>query len=85
MNWWIEGVGLAAGTLTTLAYMPQAIKTLKTKHTKDISLGMYMMMTAGIGLWFTYGVLLGSLAIMLANSVSLMLALMILVMKLRHG
>lgn len=80
-----EWVGLLAAILTTAAYVPQTLKVLREKHTHSLSLGMYLMITAGIGLWFIYGVMLDSLSLMLANGITFLMALTILIMKIRHG
>lgn len=81
----ITVVGFIAAGLTTFSFLPQALKTLKSKHTKDISLGMYAMFTTGIGLWLVYGLLLMDWPIILANIVTLALAGVILILKLKHG
>lgn len=52
---WVTVMGYLSGACTTTAFLPQAIKILKTKHTKDLSLGMYAILTSGIGLWCAYG------------------------------
>lgn len=75
-------VGLAAGFCTTLAFLPQAIKTWTSKSAKDISLGMYTIFCTGVVLWLTYGIMIGDLPIILTNAVTLMLALSILFFKL---
>lgn len=80
-----EIIGYAAAILTTAAYVPQAIKVFRDKHTQSISLGMYSLITIGIGLWFVYGWMLGSPSLMLANGITFVLAAAILWMKLRHG
>lgn len=80
-----EWIGYAAAFLTTAAYVPQALKVVREKHTASISLGMYSMMTGGIACWFFYGVMLGSPSLMLANGITFLLALTILIMKIRHG
>lgn len=80
-----EWIGSIAAFLTTAAYVPQALKVLREKHTKSISLGMYSMMTAGIACWFFYGVMLQSPSLMLANGTTFILAATILLMKIRHG
>lgn len=82
---WMTAIGLAAAFCTTVAYLPQAIKTIKTKHTKDLSLGMYSIMTIGIALWLVYGILVGDLPITVANAVTLLFAGTILGMKLKYG
>ena len=81
----IDWVGGAAAALTTTAFIPQAWKVWRTNHTTDISLGMYILFTTGVGLWLAYGILLGSLPIIIANSVTLLLAGVVLVMKLKFG
>lgn len=78
-------VGSVAATLTTIAFLPQAIQVIKTKSTRDISLTMYLVFTAGVGFWLTYGILLGALPIIIGNVVTLILALIVLVMKIKHG
>ncbi len=77
--------GLLAGACTTGAMVPQVIKTMKTRQTADISLLMYVFLTAGILLWLVYGLLLHELPIIVANTVSLVLAATVLVLKVRHG
>jgi MtN3 and saliva related transmembrane protein len=74
-----------AGTLTTIAFVPQLTKTWKTKSAEDISFGMFAIFCTGVLLWLLYGVLIGALPVILANSVTLVLAGAILVLKLRYG
>ena len=78
-------LGIVAGTLTTVSFLPQVIKTFSTKHTKDISLLMYLLFSVGLILWTIYGVQVGSLPVILANSVTLVLSFAIIYMKLKHG
>lgn len=80
-----EWVGYAAAVLTTAAYVPQMIKILRHRHTQSISLGMYVLITAGLALWFVYGVMIGSPSIMLANSLTCTIAFIILIMKIKYG
>lgn len=75
-------IGLAAGFCTTAAFLPQAIKTWKSKSAKDLSLGMYLIFCTGVMLWLTYGILINDLPIILTNVVTLTLALSILYFKL---
>ncbi len=77
-------LGLVAATCTTIAFIPQAIKTIRTKHTKDLSLGMYALLTIGIILWLTYGVIKNDLPIILANGVTLVFAATILFLKIKY-
>ncbi len=76
---------LLAGTLTTIAFLPQLIRTWQTKSTKDISLGMFLIFTGGVLLWLIYGVLISSLPVMFANGLTFLLASAILVLKIRYG
>lgn len=78
-------LGYLAGTLTTAALIPQVWRTFRTKDVSGISLRMYVVFTSGIAVWLAYGVLLGETPMMLANSVSLVLACAVLAMKLKYG
>jgi len=75
-------IGLAAGFCTTVAFLPQAVKTWRSKSAKDLSLGMYLIFCTGVVLWLTYGILISDLPIILTNSVTLILAISILYFKL---
>lgn len=79
-----EIIGLFAGGLTTIAFIPQVIKVWKTKSTHDISLAMFVMFWIGILLWLVYGIMIGSKAIMIANSLTLILAGSILYFKIKY-
>jgi len=81
----LEWIGYMAATLTTLSFVPQALKTIRSRDTRGISLGMYVVFTIGIVAWFVYGLVLGSWPMILANAVTFLLAATILVLKLRHG
>ena len=78
-------IGAVAAALTTVAFVPQAIKALHERQTAGISLTMYALFTAGVALWFVYGLLLGRFPIYLANGITLALASVILLTKLRFG
>ena len=80
-----EILGYVGGTLTTASFLPQVIKTAKSKSTKDISLVMYLMFTCGVVCWLLHGLGLGSMPMVLANAVVLVLTLAILIMKLKLG
>jgi MtN3 and saliva related transmembrane protein len=80
-----ELIGYVAASLTTLSFVPQAVKTIRTRDTYAISLGMYATFSIGSALWFAYGVTLGSWPIILANGVTFLLAATILALKIRHG
>ena len=78
-------IGYIAGTLTTVAYLAQVLRTLKHRRTKDISLGMYLMLCTGIGLWLVYGIFIHSWPVIIANAVTLVLSGAVLVMKIKFG
>jgi MtN3 and saliva related transmembrane protein len=78
-------IGYIAGTLTTVAYLAQVLRTLKHRRTKDISLGMYLMLCTGIGLWLVYGIFIHSWPVIIANAITLVLSGTVLVMKIRFG
>ncbi len=80
-----EWLGYVAATLTTLAFVPQAAQAIRTHDTRSISLPMYATFTAGVAFWLGYGLVLGSWPIIVANIVTLALAITILVLKLRYG
>ncbi len=79
-----DAIGMVAGTLTTLAFLPQVVKTWKSRSTRDISLTMFLAFTAGVGLWLVYGILIEAWPVILSNLVTLLLAGIILFLKLRH-
>lgn len=78
-------IGGLAATLTTVSFVPQAVRIIKTRHTQDISLPMYALFSTGILLWLIYGILIGDAPIVAANIVTLALSLTILILKLRWG
>ncbi|MFZ3589699.1 SemiSWEET transporter [Bacillus sp. DJP31] len=78
-------LGYAAAILTTLSFLPQALKTIKEKNTDGISVGMYSMFTAGVLLWLIYGILIKDFPIILANSLTFFLAVTILFLKLKYS
>ena len=80
-----DTLGFIAAALTTGSFVPQALLTLRTRDVSGISLAMYSAFTLGVALWLVYGLLLGAWPLIAANSVTLTLALAILVMKLRYG
>lgn len=75
-------LGLVAGTLTTIAFLPQVVKTWKSKSARDLSLGMYLIFCSGVMLWLVYGILRSDLPVIVANGATLILALIILYFKL---
>lgn len=77
-------LGTAAALLTTASFLPQAIRVIRTNDTQAISLVMYLMFTTGVGLWFIYGLAIGSMPVIAANAVTFILAAVILAQKGRH-
>jgi MtN3 and saliva related transmembrane protein len=78
-------VGLSAGLLTTIAFVPQVVKIWKARSAKDISLPTFLVFTLGVALWLLFGILSGELPIIIWNAVTLVLTGAILVMKIRFG
>lgn len=76
-------IGYMAAICTTIAFIPQAIKVYKSKHTRDISIGMFLLMNAGLFFWLVYGILILSYPIILANAITIIFALYILFMKIK--
>lgn len=81
----IEFLGLIAGILTTFAFLPQAVKTWKTRSARDFSLPTLLMLVAGVGLWTIYGVMRAAPSVWLGNGTTMLLAAFILSVKLRRG
>ncbi len=79
LSW--EITGFIAAFCTTAAFLPQALLTLKTRETHAISLGMYLLFTTGVALWLVYGIVLNNWIIIIANIITLGLALCILTIK----
>jgi MtN3 and saliva related transmembrane protein len=78
-------IGLVAGALTTVAFIPQLLKIYASKSGKDVSARMFVMFSAGVALWLAYGILIGSLPVILANGVTLALSVAIMVLKVRYA
>ena len=79
-----EIVGLSAAFLTTSAFIPQVYKIYKEKNADGISLTMYIILFTGVILWFIYGILISSLSIIIANGVTALLQLSIIIFKLKN-
>lgn len=75
---------MIGASLTTVAFLPQAIKTIKTKNTRDLSLGMFVLSEMGVVMWLTYGILISDLPIIFANVITFFLISTIIVMKLKY-
>jgi len=78
-------VGFLAGALTALATIPQFLKSWKTKETKDVSLLWCVLLSAGVLLWTLYGLLTNDSPVIIANAVTLVFVVGILILKLKHG
>jgi MtN3 and saliva related transmembrane protein len=77
-------LGMLAGILTTSAFLPQLVKAWRSRSTRDISLAMYVIISSGMLLWLVYGLLIGSLPLILANTVTLAIAVTILILKIKY-
>jgi MtN3 and saliva related transmembrane protein len=82
MNW-ISAIGLIAAILTSTSFLPQALKTIRTKDTSSISLSMYILFTLGTLMWFIYGLVTNNFPVWLANGFTLILASIILYFKIQ--
>ena len=80
---WVTSIGLVAAFCTTTAFLPQVIKSWKTKHVKDISLMYFVLVTFGIFMWFIYGLIIKDFPVIIANGISVLLAGSILYLKLK--
>ena len=77
-------IGYAAAVLTTAAFVPQALKSWRSRDLSGVSLGMYGLFTLGVALWLAYGLIIESWPVILANGITVILAGMVLTLKLRH-
>ena len=78
-------VSAVAATLTTTAFLPQALHIIRHKDTRAISLHMYVAFAAGVSLWLVFGILIANWPIIVSNAITLGLALAIIAMKLKYG
>ena len=83
LKFFLTYIGFFAAFCTTIAFLPQAIKVYKTKSTKDISLLMFLIFTIGVLSWLLYGFVINDLPVILANAVTLILSLFILLYKIK--
>jgi len=79
----MEIIGFLAAFCTTISFVPQVIRTIRTKDTKGISLLMYSIFVVGVGLWLVYGIMIDDLPMTIANVITLGLAIIILTLKVR--
>lgn len=77
----IDTIGIIAAVLTTSAFLPQAIRTIKTRETESLSLTMYLLMSVGNLLWLIYGILSDSIPVILANAITVCFVVIILIFK----
>lgn len=78
-------IGLVAASLTTFAFLPQSIRAIKTKHTKDLSLPTLIMLEVGIVIWIIYGFLISDIPLLAANTISFVFMTVTLRLKLKYG
>ena len=81
----IELLGLIAGILTSISFLPQVVKTWKSRSAKDLSLSMFIIFFIGVCLWLTYGILVRDIPVIVANVITLTFSGIILFFKLRYG
>lgn len=81
----VEGIGTLAGIMTTVAFVPQVLRTWRLGSARDFSLPMLLLFVGGVGLWLVYGLLKGALPLLVANAVTFVLAAFILWVKVRGG
>lgn len=79
-----DWIGSVAAFLTTTAFLPQAVHSWKTRDLSGISLPMYSLFSLGVACWFIYGLLILSWPIIVANGITLLLAVVVLSLKLKH-
>ncbi|MHB8849331.1 MAG: SemiSWEET transporter [Burkholderiales bacterium] len=77
-------LGLLAGSLTTISFIPQVVRIWRTKKADDISTSMFVIFIAGVALWLGYGILLKAWPVIAANAITLALAMVILILKFRY-
>lgn len=82
-DWTVTLIGSLAAALTTVAFVPQVVRVWRLKDAREISLPTFLLFSVGLFAWFLYGVLIGSLPVIVANAVTLVLALAILSLKIR--
>lgn len=78
-------IGLVAASLTTFAFLPQSIRAIRSRHTKDLSLPMLLMLETGVVIWIIYGFSINDLPLILANIISFIFVSITLIVKLKYG
>ncbi|UPT65304.1 MAG: SemiSWEET transporter [Sphingobacteriales bacterium JAD_PAG50586_3] len=77
-------IGHVAAFLTTVSFVPQVVRVVQTKSTKDISLGMFLLMASGVTLWLIYGLMIMQWPLIMCNGATILLVMVILYYKLRY-
>lgn len=80
----VEFLGLAAGTISSITFLPQVIQVWKTKSARDLSLGMMGLLILGVSMWLVYGIILGSVAIIYTNTMVLTMSLIMFFFKIKY-
>jgi MtN3 and saliva related transmembrane protein len=83
-KWGVDLIGSAAAVCTTISFLPQLIKVWRLKSARDISLIMFLLFSTGVALWLSYGILIASWPVIVANGFTLIFAVAILILKLRY-
>ncbi|HET6419666.1 MAG TPA: SemiSWEET transporter [Geobacteraceae bacterium] len=78
-------LGLFAGAVTSMAVIPQVLKSYRTKHVRDISIWQPILLDAGMGLWLAYGIIIGDIPLILANSFSILCNSILISMKIFYS
>ena len=78
-------LGIAAGTLTTISFLPQVFRIVQTRSAHDISWGMFTVFASGTALWLAWGIAQGAVPVIVANFITLVLSVVIMVLKWRYG
>lgn len=84
-TWLVESIGTLAAILGTICWLPQAVRTIRTRETRSLSLWSNVLLLATVTLWFLYGFAIGAWPLVAANIVSIVLVGTIVTMKLKHG
>lgn len=84
MQTFSEIIGYSAAFLTTIAFLPQAYHSWTTRDLSGISLPMYSLFTTGVALWFVYGLYIGSMPVVIANAITLVLSAIVLALKIQQ-
>ncbi|MEC9369037.1 MAG: SemiSWEET transporter [Pseudomonadota bacterium] len=78
-------IGFVAASLTTAAFVPQALRAWRTRQTRDLSLTTFGILVTGVALWLVYGLLIGDAPLIISNAITLCVAASLVFLKLRHG